>query len=338
LAAVQRYYNFDGASVRVRPITQLGIEAYGGWSLARGVNEPVTSDEIAAIEPFAPDVGSYIIGAEASYTLRTGTSISAVYQREIRTDRLALYSERMAADGTLRIGRWGFDAAVTYDFATATVNDGRVRFWLPALGPVIASAYARHHRPFFDLWTIWGAFTPLAFDEVGLRAAWQQWDSPFTLEVWGGGRRYSGPEAEQVFGEIRNDGWRAGASASAQLGSDWNVGAQYHADIGFGASISDGNARVQRSFGDGSYMALTASAFQRQYEFRVTEGTTLALGVDGGLLYSARMSVHANVAAYRHTAGTQDADPNWTQVRGSLRFVWTLGTEPLIRSGMGGLR
>lgn len=324
------YYNYDGASFLARPLDHLTVEAYGGWSLYRGLNEPVTSGDLAAVEPLAPDARSYIVGAQASFRPRLGTSVTAVYQREIRDDRLGLYSERVSLDGAVRFGATALDGGFTVDWATATLNDGQLRAWLPPTGPVAWNVYVRHHRPYFDLWTIWGAFTPVGFDEVGVAAAWRRLESGLTVEAWGAARRYADTETDALFGDYRSNGWRVGAAASAPIGDAWHLGGRYRADVGFGAAKSDGSARLRRDLGNGTYIAFNLSAFQRLYELRIDESTVLAAGVDGSLRRGSRTRITGDVTAYRHSGRGQSPNVQWTQVRGSLRIEWTIGAEPAV--------
>ena len=267
--------NFDGVALLVRPSSVFNGEAYGGRSLAKALNEPLTSDELRAVEPFAPDVGAYIIGGRVSVRPSRRGAITAMYEREIRTDRLGLYAERAAVDGMLRLGAASVDGELRYDFATAKVNEARLRAWLPPFGPITVNVYARHHDPFFELWTIWGAFSPFSFREAGVSGSWRKVTSPIEVAVWGSGRQYRGPDAANLFGEVRSDGFRFGTSLSARLDDDWTLSGQYRAEVGFGAARSDGTARVQRSFGTGEHVAINLAAFQRLYELRVEEGTVL---------------------------------------------------------------
>lgn len=329
------YYNFDGASILLNPVRQITLEAYGGWSLARGLNESVTSQDLALVEPFAPDARSYILGAQVGFRPRSGTAVTATYQRELRDDRLGLYSERLAVDAFARAGASTVDGVLKLDLATAVVNEGRLRVWFPRLGDVALNAYVRHHSPYFDLWTIWGAFTPLGFDEFGISGSWRRRERPLVIEVFGASRRYRGVEADELFGSFRTDGWRLGASASSNLGPAWSVSGNYRAEIGFGAAKSEGGVSVQHAFSEGNYVAVNASAFQRLYEFRVDDATVFALGADAAVRRGPAARLVGNITVYRHTGSTLSINNDWTQIRGTVRFEWTLGTEPVVRRPIG---
>lgn len=332
------FYNYDGASVVVRPGGPLRLEAYGGRSLARGINEPVTTAELQAVESFAPDVGAVLLGVRVGVRPNRRGGLEARYQREIRTDRLGLYSERVAVDGFLRLGSHAIDGSLKVDWATNTVNEGRVRFSLAPVGPVALNAFVRHYRPYFDLWTIWGAFTPLSYNEAGVTASWRRRGAPLAVDVWGAHRAYVGTEAEALFGNVRSDGWRLGAAARLPVAADWSLSSQYRAEFGFGAARSDFTVRAQHDFAQADFVAVNVSAFQRLYELRVNDGVVWAVGGEAGVRSTARTRLMGSLTAYHHTPTGDAPAEGWTQLRGSLRIEWTLGAEPGLTTGVGGLR
>ncbi len=321
------YYNFDGGALLVRPLRGLSLEAYGGWGLVRGVHEPLTSDDVLQFEPFAPDARPYVLGAQVNIRPHHRVALSALYQREIRDDRLGLYSERMAADVVLRVGAASMAADLNIDVGTGVLNEARMRLWLPAFKGVTLSPYFRHHRPFFELWTIWGAFSPVGYDEGGLRAAWRHSRIPIRAEFWGAGRRYSNPDAQTLFGGVRSTTWRVGGEIGLTPAPAWDLQGHYRAEVGFGAATSDVGLRLARHLRD-AFVAVSIGAFQRLYELREDEGTVWLGGADAGMRLGPRTRVTGAFAAYRHRAGADAPDTDWTQLRGSIRLEWTIGTEP----------
>jgi hypothetical protein len=99
------YYNFDGVTALWRPTRWFTGEVYGGWALAPGLNEFLTSDALAAVEPFAPDRRSNLLGAQVRFRAGQRFNAGAEYQREIRTDRAGLYGERIAGEAALSTAR-----------------------------------------------------------------------------------------------------------------------------------------------------------------------------------------------------------------------------------------
>ncbi len=117
----------------------------------------------------------------------------------------------------------------------------------------------------------------------------------------------------------------------------WIVDAQYGIDLGFGAGKSQVGVRVQRAMGERLSLAVRADAFQTADELRVSHGTVLGLGVDGGLTIGPRSRVDGSIATYRHQPGASEDGPDWSQLRASVSFSWTVGAEPGM-DGAGGLQ
>jgi hypothetical protein len=238
-------------------------------------------------------------------------------------------------DGTLRRGRFGADAAVEIDAALAKLNEARLIATITLRPELSLGLSARRHRPFFELWTIWGAFDPVGFDEFGGNVNWRipAWSS--VLDVRAGWRGYDDHNASTVFGGARSTGWYVSASGSTQPAPLWSVQAAVGADVGVGAARGDASLRVRREFGDDAYGSLGLQAYQKLYEFHLREGTVLGVGGDAGVRLHPRVWLGGSVAVYRHRDEGTDPDPDWSQVRGSLRLDWTVGAEPASPIGTG---
>jgi hypothetical protein len=321
------YYNYDGASVVVRPVRGLQAEVYGGWSLARGLNEPRTGDALAAIESFAPRKRALIFGAGATYRPSARGALTGLYQRELRTDRKGLYSERVALDGFFRAGRMRLEGTFDADLPSRTVNDARLRARAVLPAGFGAVAWARRYQPFFELWTIWGAFTPVAFAEFGLGGSWRSPDGSVGVDVNASRRSYGETNTSPVFGTARSTGWRLVSSLTAQLTPSFSLGGRYGTDVSFGAAKNSGGIRVQQSLGDVNYVGASLEAFQTAYEFRVDEGTVIGLGVDGGVGFGSRTRLRGGITSYSHRNGAQSPETDWSQIRAYLHFEWAVGAE-----------
>ncbi len=320
-------YNFDGATVITRPSRRVALEAFGGWSLAQGLNESFTSSEIAAIDELPPDRNALLAGAQLRVRPTDATAFSALYQREVRANRSALYSERVALDGSWRLGRTDLEGAFQQDLATGAVNEGRVRVRLPTVKRVGLVLEARHFRPFFELWTIWGAFSPVGFDEGRLQASWRTASNAFTLNVHGARRKWDDTDAGLDFDPLRSDGWRVGGNVAWRLASAWHASGGYSVDVGYGAARSEGDASLhwqRRSV----FLGATASAFQSIYEFRIGTGRVLGAGLDAGWQITPDLRVVGDASLYQQLARNGAPSTDWTQRRASVRFEWTVGSDP----------
>jgi hypothetical protein len=339
LASGLGYHNYDGVSARYRLRPDLALEAFLGSSLARGLNEPRTSEALAAIEPFAPDDRGLLFGGQAAWRPSPRLALAGLYQREIRSDRYGLYSERVAADATYRSGRLSLAGSLEADLASDAVNDARLRADFRIRGDLSAALRARHYEPFFEQWTIWGAFSPVGFDEAGGTVWWRPVGRPWEASVDAARRAYADAGASPVFGLYEKSGWNIGASGSWRARPEWLAEASYRLDLGFGAARSEASVRVQRDVGAGNHIALSAVGFERQFEFRVSEGTVFGLGADGGLRLSPRSRLGGSLSAWRHRSPDGVPSMDWSQLRGSFFFEWTVGPEPGLspaRAGGGG--
>ncbi len=327
------YYNFDGASLLLRPLTGLTVEAYGGWSLAHGLNEPRTSAALAAVEPFAPDDRGVLVGVHGAWRPSPSASLSLAYQRDVRADRKGLYAEQLAADGVWRRDATALTGTLDVDVAMRAVNEARLTV-RRALGEATAVGLtARHYEPFFEAWTIWGAFDPVGFDEVTVDGSWSPPGGTLAVRGQAGWRRYPDAHASATFGAYHSTAWRATATASLRPSPDWLLTGRLATELGFGASRDDGALMARRTLDGGAFVGATLQAFQTAYEFRVSQGTVWGLGVDGALPLGSRARVVGGLTAYRHHTSSGAPELDWSQLRGSLRAEWTVGPEPGIPGG-----
>lgn len=323
------YYNFDGVSLLVRPIDRLTVDAFGGWSLVRGLNESLTSGAIAAVEDIPPDARGLVFGVEVRGRPTTRLSLAGTYQREIRDDRDGFYSERVSADADLRIGRFaGVSASIEADLATAEFNEALLRGRIPLPGRFTLTAEGRRHVPFFELWTIWGAFSPVGYTEGNATLSWSDARSRFLVQARGGWRKYDDTDAGVGFLPLEDSGWRMGADGTWRVNEQWTAYAATHAELGFGAARSDVDGGVRWEPSRRLFVGVRAAGFQSAYEFRVGEGRVFALGVDGGARLGAEVRVLGDVTMYRHSFSDHAPATDWSQTRASLRVEWTIGRDP----------
>lgn len=323
-------YNFDGASVIVRPWRGVSIDAYGGWSLARGLNEPHTGSAIAAVEDIVPDERAYLLGAELRVRPERWWAAGALYQREIMTSREALYSERVALDGHLLFPRGGLDAQLEGDLASGALTELWLRGNVLVSPSLTLRGELRRYEPFFELWTIWGAFDPVGFDEARAAVYWEPRES-FSAGVSGGYRRYEETNAGLQFLALRDDGWRVATDLAWRSSSRWLAHGSVGVDVGFGATRSDADVGA-RWQGGRLDIGVRASAFQRVFEFRVGTGRVIGVGVDAAMRLRDDLRLMADLAAYNHSDRDGDSGapqaPDWSQLRGALRLSWTVGRDP----------
>jgi len=322
------YYAYDGGSVLAAPLQGLNAEVYGGWGLAQALTYPRTTSAISAVEELAPTDPGYIVGATVDYHPGGIAGGSIQYQREIETNFSGLYSERVAGSGDLRLGRTMLDGQVIYDMVTGDVNNAQLRADVPIGRQWNVSAQIRHYVPFFELWTVWGAFSPVGYDEGRLTASWTTGDQRVRIEADGDYRQYGNTDAAVSFLSLRSNGWDVGTDASWRLTPAWTVSGGYHATVGVGASRSDFDAAVRWRVGHRGSLGVTGTAFQTIDEFNVGTGRVWGATANGSLQLFGDLRADADAGVYRHTGLDMPQLANWNQRRASVRLTWVLGRDP----------
>lgn len=320
-------YNYDGVSLQLRR-GRGRVEGFTGRSLVAGLNEPIADGALGTIDDLPPDEPGRLYGLSAAWAAAGRGAAQATWQRVIRTDRAALYSDRAALDASFRVAGFAMDASLAWDLSLEVANEARLRVGRPLPGRLAATVEARRHRPFFDAWTIWGVFSPVAFDEVRASLSWRTADGRFAINTRGARREYE--ETGEGFSAtpLRGDGWRAGAGAEWALGEHWLWYADYDIDIGFGASRSDvaGGARWMPD--ENRYLGVSLSGLQNIYEFRVGTGRVTGLRVEGATRVAGGARLVGDAALYAHRLTNGAPTTDWSQRRATLRLEWTLGGDP----------
>ena len=321
-------YAFDGADALWRP-NDFSVEGWAGRALVAGLNEPYTSAELAAVDNIPPQQNGYLFGGRARYRPDALTAAALTYQRVLIADRSGLYSERAALDASTRRFRAAIDLGLVYDFATGGWNEARLRVGTGEVKSLGYSLEARHSRPFFELWTIWGAFSPVGFDEIRAIVDWRPGASRFSYSLRGADRKY----AETNTGiDLRTNGWRAGGDVRWQGDGALSASGSYDVDIGSGAANTD--VRTGVGWMASSNLSFRADLMMTQniYEFRIGTGRIYGASFDGAVRVRPDVRLVMDAGLYQHVQTNGAPGPDWTQRRGSVRVEWTLGQDP----GMGG--
>ena len=321
-------YNFDGADYTSPRFHGLSAEVYGGSSLITGLNRPTDQDALAPVEDLPPTSRGILIGAAAQYRPSASGALKVQYQREIRADRTSLYSERIAATTEFGLGPTTWTGQLTHDLATGESNELSASVRAPVLRLFNAALTARHYLPFFDLWTIWGAFSPVGFNEFAGDLRWGASNGMLSLGASGAYRSYENAHTGLTTLPLRSDGWRLGASAMVHPVSAFTIDGRYHIDVGFGASGSDGDLALQWAPSDRYSLAVHGTAFQTIDEFQVGEGRVYGGGGEGAVQLIPAVRLVGDVFVYRHNAHDQPQMVDWNQTRASIRLEWSIGREP----------
>jgi hypothetical protein len=319
------FSSYDGASVLYRRGLSLSAELYAGRSLARGLSSP-RSEVLQSFEDFVPDPSVILIGTAVSGTPVNGVDVAGRYQREVFADRGALASERASVEAAVRrFSGVRLTAAADWDFAFGRVGKAHIRGRIPLDRGFAIEATARRYVPYFELWTIWGFFDPVGYNEGEVLVAWND-GTAMGATAAASVRRYGETGIDVIGPTIERDTRRIALSGWWRPRPGWTFNGAYSRETGFGASFGGGDVSIRW---DGGRTALRASftAFEQLEEFRVGEGSVVGAGVDGTLRFDDRIQIDGGINVYRHLSDRVDTT-DWNQRRAFLSLRVGFGRDP----------
>ncbi len=310
-------YRFDGAGVEVA--------AFGGWGLARAVALPVTSPALNPLDDYQPRSRQLLVGADVAWRHRA-FDLRAEYRREVDPEVDYFVSERAAASAEVHLApKLRVAGGAEYDFAngwwgtaeaSATYTDRR---WYGTIE-------ARRYRPFFDLWTIWGAFSPVPFRSVRGSAAIEPVKG---LWIRGQAERYQfdPDEAETPLVSAEDRGWRAQIGATAAVARQWTLEAGLRSEFGPGASSRTVDGGLTWRPSERTFFAARAGTLDRPLEFRFSDSKVNWVAVSGDVELSDRLRLASDIGWFGEERRRPDAAAfDLNQVRVSTRLIVTLGS------------
>jgi hypothetical protein len=321
------FSGFDGASVRYEPPSPVTIEAYGGRSLARALSEP-RNQALQGLVDFLPDQEAWLFGGYVGLRLPGQTSVGLRYQREILGDRSGLVSERASLDlSSLWLRPVTLTGALDVDVAFRRIGKSHLtlRYAGPAL-PFAVEVTARRYLPYFELSTVWGFFSPVAYHELLGRVSWS--GEGRSLWAAGGWRVYEETEAPVIFDPLEDDAWQVQAGGGLTLAESWTLDGEYDLLWGAGGFLNSGEVTLRYHPVDRFGVSVYGTAFQQFEEFRVGEGRTLGGGASLDAELTDRMTFEGGMAVFRHAPEGGQADEKWNQLRGWSALRIAFGGEP----------
>lgn len=324
------YSGFDGVSVLVEPSRTLRAQIYGGRSLARGVQRPVSRAFRSVDErDFVLDRDAWLIGGEAAAESAAGDMLALRYQGEIWADRAGLLSER-----ALLVGRTTMLAPVIaagsaeYDVGLGRLGTLQLDVHFPVPVPGMRmDVTARRYVPFFEYWTIWGLFNPVAYHEAELRTTWS---ATARLGLWATGswRRYGAHQTQTFLRPLE------GRSVRAALGGEWRVpgvlqlDAALRAEGPVGAFSTSVDASAAWRANPRVDVTVHAVLLEQIEEFRVGAGVVGGGGIGADVRITNDLRAAGGFELYRQTQVDRPGRPDWTQRRGWLSLRMEFGRDP----------
>lgn len=316
---------FDGAGLVLRDARRgLEVQGYLGWGLARGTALPVTSPALNPLDDFQPQHRQLVAGLGAGWSSRPA-DLRLDYLREVArsgyfvSDRVGLEAALRPAAGVRLAGGADYDLAAGWWGSVEASLGYATRRLSATLG-------ARRYRPHFDLWTIWGAFSPVAYRAVHgavTVAASPQIDVRGRYERY----RYDDAEAATPLFDVQRDGWRWEVGTTVRPRAGWILDAGYRRDFGPGAAAAGVAGTMTYAPTRRLSVTLLGSTVDRPLEFRYNDATVRAYGIDAQLEPSPRLRVGLGATHYQEIHRRPDAGAfDWNQFRVSARVVLLFGT------------
>jgi len=317
---------FDGAEVSLRDRRRgLDVQGYLGWGLARGGVLPVTSPAVNPLDDFQPVSRQVVAGAEAGWR-SSGADARIAYQREVDTKTDKFVSERLALQGSVRPHeRVSLTAGADYDIAFGWWGNAEAALAY-ADRRVRAQVGVRRYRPHFDLWTIWGAFSPVPYRAADASlsvVAHRRFTARARYE------RYEFDDAEAatpLFQGAESTGWRWALGGTLTPAPAWTVDGEYRSEFGPGASSAGFAGSVAYAPSRRLSIALTGSSVKRPLEYRFNEAVAHTIGVDAEFEASTAVRLGLSASRYDESHDRPDAAAyDWDQLRLAARVVLQLG-------------
>jgi len=319
---------FDGAWGKLRwDRADVEVEGYAGWGLGQAAVVSATSPLLTPLDDFRPDSRQIVAGAVAAWRPSAG-ELRAEYRREVDPELDYFVSERASLSASARPASWLL-ASGGVDYNIAEGNWGSADASLTWVKPRFSlTAGGRRYRPYFSLWTLWGAFSPVPWN--GLNASGELRATSW-LSLRARGERYWYEDTSvntAIVGPLENDGWRFGGGATARLGARWSLDGGYSAEFGPGAAARSFDAAL--TWSPSSQLELTGygGLLERPLELRYYDAETRFLGTRGDWRPRSDWRLWLDAGWYKDERNRPDnAASAWDQLRLRGGVTFTFGTD-----------
>ena len=303
--------------------TGLSVAGYLGWGLARGTVLNVSSPAVNPLLDFQPGNRQITAGVVGGLGL-PALNLTAEYRREVDPATDYFVSERAALSLEAQPRRrLRFVGGATYDIAQGRWGSADATIRL-SFKNVWASAGAKHYRPFFDLWTVWGVFSPVPYHALNGAIAVKPIER---LELRGRAEWFRFDAADVSTPEVllEDRGWRWALGATVTPAAAWRAELELHDELRPGASSRGVEVRANWRARKDLELDVHGGSLQRALELRFQDTGLNWLGAAADFRMGERFRVGASVDRYWESRDRPDAAAfDWNQWRSSLFFSLTL--------------
>jgi hypothetical protein len=318
---------FDGGHATLRlPKYGIDVAGYAGWGLARssavGINNPLT----APLGDFIPPERHLLVGTYAN--VRSGpVDFRFDWQRQHDLATTYQISDFLSGSATIRpMRRVAITGGVDYDLALGRWGsaDASVRYVMPRVQ--VTGGY-RRYLPRFDLYSVWAAFSPVAWNGVqgSVIVSPVRW-----LQLRGRGEyiKFEDAEADTPLFAARDDGYRTSFGGTISAIRNVTIDAGYNLEKVTGAWISGADGSVGWTPSDALRLRVYGAYAQRPLEYRYDASTAKWVGIDADARVAERFSVGFSlVQMYEERDRPDNAAFDWNQTRLSARLTYSLSSR-----------
>jgi hypothetical protein len=298
--------SFDGAWLRYRwDDAALEVSGYGGWGLGQAAALPVSSPALNPLDEWRPRDRQIVAGLEAAWLYRN-VDARAEYRREVDPQDWYVVSERTSLSLGAPVGP--LRATGGFDYNVAEGHLGSADVTLTYLQPRFSvSGGVRRYRPYFSLWTLWSAFSPVPHNGVNASAELRA-TSRLSLRVRGEAYRYESAEVSTALvPELEDRGWRVSTGGVMTLSPRWTVDANGGLERGPGASGRFADVALAWAPNDQYAFDLHGGAVGRPLELRYYDATSRWIGARGERSLGGQRRVWADVSVVDDERDRPDA-------------------------------
>ncbi|HYV97030.1 MAG TPA: hypothetical protein VE967_06225 [Gemmatimonadaceae bacterium] len=315
---------FDGAWANVR-LASIPVEGtlYAGWGLGQASALPVSSPALNPLDEWRPRQRQWVVGGDASWSNEI-VDVRGEYRREIDPEDHNFVSERAAVSAVARLPYVRVNASFDYNIAEGRFGSADLTGTY-AVPRYSASMTVRRYRPYFSLWTLWGAFSPAGYDAINASGRYElNAELAFRARV----ERYWYDNADvstQLVTGLKDRGWRSSASVTATVNPRWTLDGTAGYDAGPGASGSTLEASADYAKSATLTVGGDAGVIQRPLELRFYDATSRWIGVHASWQATQARRVWGDLAFVgddrsRPDAGSSSMDQVRLRAGASLTF------------------
>lgn len=318
---------FDGGWARARwDGPSLEFTGYGGWGLDQAAVVPITSPVLNPLDEWRPTKRQLVAGGEVAWRPGT-TELRAEYRREVDPELDYFVSERASLSLNAQPSR-SFRLTGGADWNIDYGTLGSADLTLSYLGKGwSASAGGRRYQPYFSLWTLWGAFSPVPYHGVNASAQVRATDW-LSLRTRGELYKYEAADVTLSGVDLADDGWRGSVGATLTPSAQWTVDGSYLIDQGPSAPSASWDLSVTWQPTDQLQLGGYGGRLYRPLELRYYDATGTWVGARAAWSFASQMSVWGDGQYFKDERDRPDAAAtDWDQVRLRAGVTVTFGSN-----------